>query len=81
MFRLWILQTLAKGEWSQGLTVDEDNRLLDGMLVTELGVEEGTADKRAVISGLVPAHMQMVDVDVTQASHHLHLVLDWRDRE
>lgn len=51
------------------------------MLVAELGVEEGSADKGAIVGRLVPAHVQMVDVDVTQGPHHLHLVLDWRQRE
>lgn len=50
------------------------------MLVAELRVKQGSADKGAIVSGLVPAHMQMVNVDVTQGTHHLHLVLDWRQR-
>lgn len=50
------------------------------MLVAELGVKQGPANKGAIVSGLVPAHMQMVNVDVTQGTHHLHLVLDWRQR-
>lgn len=57
------------------LTIDEYNRLFDGMLVAELGVEQRSADKGAIVGGLVPAHMQMVNVDVTQRTHHLHLVL------
>lgn len=63
------------------LTIDEYNRLFDGMLVAELGVEQRSADKGAIVGGLVPAHMQMVNVDVTQRTHHLHLVLDYRQRE
>lgn len=63
------------------LTIDEYNRLFDGMLVAELGVEQRSADKGAIVGGLVPAHMQMVNVDVTQRTHHLHLVLDYRHRE
>lgn len=58
------------------LTINEHHGLFNGMLVAKLGVEERSADKRAVVGGLVPAHMQMVDVDVTQGTHHLHLVLD-----
>lgn len=50
------------------------------MLVAELGVKQGSTNKGAIVSGLVPAHMQMVNVDVTQGTHHLHLVLDWRQR-
>ena len=46
------------------------------MLVAELGVEQCSADKGAVVGGLVPAHMQMVNVYMTQRTHHLHLVLD-----
>lgn len=48
------------------LTVNEHHGLFDGMLVTELRVEQRPADKRAVEGGLVPAHMQMVNVDVAQ---------------
>lgn len=58
------------------LTIDEHNGLLDGMLVAELRIEQRSADKGAIVGGLVPAHMQMVNVDVTQRTHHLHLVLD-----
>ena len=58
------------------LTVDEHHRLLDGVLVAELGVEQRAADEGAVEGGLVPAHVQMVDVDVAQGPHHLHLILD-----
>lgn len=47
------------------------------MLVTELGVQEGTGDKRAIVRGLVPTNVKMINVYVAQASHHFHLVLDW----
>lgn len=58
------------------LTINEHNRLFNGMLVTELRVEQRSANKGAIVGGLVPAHMQMVNVDVTQRTHHLHLVLN-----
>lgn len=58
------------------LTIDEYNRLFDSMLVAELGVEQRSANEGAIVGGLVPSHMQMVNVDVTQRTHHLHLVLD-----
>lgn len=58
------------------LTIDEYDGLFDGMLVAKLGIEQRPADKGAIVGGLVPAHMQMVNVDVTQGTHHLHLVLD-----
>jgi len=58
------------------LTIDQYNGLFNGVLVAELGVEQRSADKGAIVGGLVPAHMQMVNVDVTQGTHHLHLVLD-----
>lgn len=48
------------------LTVNKHNGLLDGMLVTKLRIEQRSADKGAIVSGLVPAHVQMVNVDVTQ---------------
>lgn len=48
------------------LTINEHDRLLNGMLVTKLRIEQRSADKGAIVSGLVPAHMQMVNVDVTQ---------------
>lgn len=35
------------------------------MLIAELGVEQGSTNKGPIVSGLVPAHMQMVNVDVT----------------
>lgn len=58
------------------LTINEHNRLFNGMLVTELRVEQRSANKGAIVGGLVPAHMQMVNVDMTQRTHHLHLVLN-----
>lgn len=58
------------------LTVNKHNRLFNGMLVTELRVEQRSANKGAIVGGLVPAHMQMVNVDMTQRTHHLHLVLN-----
>lgn len=58
------------------LTIYEYYGLLNGVLVAELRVEQRSADKGAIVGGLVPAHMQMVNVDVTQRTHHLHLVLD-----
>lgn len=58
------------------LTVNEHHRLLYGMLVAELGVQQGPADKGAVVRGLVPAHVQMVNIHMAQAAHHLHLILD-----
>lgn len=58
------------------LTIDEYNRLFNGMLIAKLGVKQCSANKGAIVGGLVPAHMQMVNVDVTQRTHHLHLVLD-----
>lgn len=48
------------------LTINKHNGLLDGMLVTKLRIEQRSADKGAIVSGLVPAHVQMVNVDVTQ---------------
>lgn len=63
------------------LTINEHDRLFNCMLIAELGVEQGSTNKGAIESGLVPAHMQMVNVDVTQGTHHLHLVLDWRQRD
>lgn len=62
------------------LTINKHNGLFNGVLVAELGVKQGSANKGAIVSGLVPAYMQMVNVDVTQGTHHLHLVLDWRQR-
>lgn len=47
------------------LTINEHDGLFNGMLVAELGVEQGPTNKGAIESGLVPAHMQMVNVDVT----------------
>lgn len=58
------------------LTINEHNRLFNGMLVTELRVEQRSANKGAIVGGLVPAYMQMVNVDMTQRTHHLHLVLN-----
>lgn len=63
------------------LTINEHDGLFDGVLIAELRVEQRSADKGAIVGGLVPAHMQMVNVDVAQRTHHLHLVLDYRQRE
>lgn len=46
------------------------------MLVAELGIQERPGDERAIVRGLVPAHMKMVNVDMAKAPHHLHLILD-----
>lgn len=47
------------------LTINEHDRLFDCMLIAELRVEQGSTDEGAIVGGLVPAHMQMVNVDVT----------------
>lgn len=46
------------------------------MLVTELRIQKGPGDERAIVCGLVPAHVEVVDVYMAQAPHHLHLILD-----
>lgn len=46
------------------------------MLVAELRIQERPGDERAVVCGLVPAHVEMVNVDMAKAAHHLHLILD-----
>lgn len=46
------------------------------MLVTELGIQEGPGDERAVVRGLVPAHVEVVNVHMAKAPHHFHLILD-----
>lgn len=48
------------------LTINKHHGLLNGMLVTKLRIEQRSAHKGAIVSGLVPAHVQMVNVDVTQ---------------
>lgn len=58
------------------LTVNKHHGLLDSVLVAELGVQQGSAHEGAVVRGLVPADVEVVDVDVTEAPHHLHLVLN-----
>lgn len=61
-------------------TVYEHDGLLDGVLVTELRVQESPAHERPVEGGLVPTHVKMIDVHMTQAPHHLHLILNYRRR-
>lgn len=73
LHRLW-----KNNDQLKPLTINKHHRLLDGMLVTELRVQQRSTDKRAVICGLIPADVKMVDVNVTQAPHHLHLVLNWK---
>lgn len=51
------------------------------MLVAELRVQQGSAHEGAEERGLVPTHVQMVDVDVTETSHHLHLILNCEGEE
>lgn len=46
------------------------------MLVTELRIQEGSGDERAIVRGLVPAHVEVVDVDMAEAAHHFHLILN-----
>lgn len=72
---LW--QWQASGEKP---TVDKHNRLLDGVLVAELRVHESPTDERAVEGWLVPAHVKVIDVDMAQTSHHLHLILNYKKK-
>lgn len=60
------------------LTINQHHGLFDGMLVAELRVQQGSADERAVVRGLIPADVEMVDVHMPQTPHHLHLVLNWK---
>lgn len=50
------------------------------MLVTKLRIQKCPGDKRAIVCGLVPAHMEMVNVYVAKAAHHFHLILNWMMR-
>ena len=58
-----------------GLTVDQYDGLADILLVVELGLDERLVDEGAHVGGLVPAHGAVVNVDLAQAPHHVHLVL------
>lgn len=60
------------------LTVNENDRFLDGVLVTELGIQESTGNKGAIVRGLIPADMEMVNIDMAKTTHHFHLILNWR---
>lgn len=51
------------------------------MLVAELGIQQRSAHKGAVERGLVPAHMQMINVHMTKTPHHLHLILNCEAKE
>lgn len=59
----------------QPLTIDQYNRLFYRVLVVELGVQQRAVDEGTKVCGLVPTHMQVIDVHMTQVSHHLHLIL------
>lgn len=58
-----------------GLTIDEDNGFLDGILVVELGVQQSLVNEGAIESALVPSNVQVVNVDMTETPHHFHLVV------
>lgn len=58
------------------LTVYKHHGLLDSVLVAELGVRRRSAQEGAVVRGLVPADVEVVDVDVMETPHHSHLVLN-----
>lgn len=62
-------------------TVDKHNRLLDGVLVTELRVHKSPTDERAVWGWLIPAHVKVIDVDMAQTSHHLHLIMNYKRKQ
>ena len=55
-------------------TVNKNDGFLDGVLVVELWVKQRLINKRAEVGTLVPAHVQMIDVNMTKIAHHLHLV-------
>lgn len=66
-----------KNAGSRARTVNENDGFLNGVLVAELGVQEGAGDKRPIVGRLIPAHVKMVDVDMAEAAHHFHLILNY----
>jgi hypothetical protein len=57
------------------LTMDDEDRLAEGLLELELVLNQGLVHKVAHVSGLVPADRVIIDVDLAQAAHHLDLVV------
>lgn len=60
---------------SRKLTIDENNRLFNGGLVRKLRLKELGGKKHSLLSALIPAHMEVINIDLPQMSHHLHLVV------
>ena len=55
--------------------INEDDRLFNGVLVAELRIQKRPGNEGAVICGLIPAHVEVINVDMAKAAHHLHLIL------
>ena len=60
---------------SRKLTIDENNRLFNGGLVRKLRLKELGGEKHSLLSALIPAHMEVINIDLSQVPHHLHLIV------
>ncbi len=75
--------TYRDKKWWEKSTIYKHNWLFDGVLVAELRLQKGPADKRTVESWLVPTQMKMINVYMVQTYHNLHQILNYKrkDRE
>ena len=55
------------------LTEDETDGLLDGCLIGELRLQELRREKVAELTGLIPANVLVVNIHLSQPSHHRQL--------
>ena len=55
--------------------MDDEDRLAQSLLELELVVDQGLVHKVAHVGRLVPSDRVVINVHLTQAVHHLQLVL------
>ena len=55
------------------LTEDETDGLLDGCLIGELRLQELRREKVPKLTGLIPANVLVVNIHLSQPSHHRQL--------
>ena len=60
------------------LTINKNNGLVNAELVVKLWVDQSFVDVRPKVGALVPADMQMIDVNMTQILHHLQLISHYK---
>ena len=63
--------------YTEPLTINDHHRLADGLLVSDMALEELLGDMGAEVGRLVPTNLVVVHIDGTQLLQNVHLVLTY----